>query len=139
MDFRFSTRQALSVLAIAAAGVGASSAFAQSMEYRRGYDQGYRDGAEAANAQAQPQAPMIGRIAILEARYGVRDAMCDARESIQQMAFRRRHVDVRVGNELCGDPAPGRPKRLFVTYRCGDAPEQRVMAPESSVLALSCR
>ena len=139
MNLKFPMRKSGSLLAFATLGMAAGSAFSQSMEYRRGYEQGYRDGVEAAGAQAQSAPMMIGRITILEARYGIREAACDARENIQQMASRRRHIDVRVSNELCGDPAPNRPKRLFITYRCGDGPELRVNGPENSTLAMNCR
>ena len=140
MDLKFPMKRVVSVLTFAALGSMAGSAFSQSAEYRRGYDQGYRDGVEAASAQTQAQPPvMAGRIEILEARYGLRGASCDPSESLRQIAARRRHVDVKVDNALCGDPAPRQTKRLSVTYRCGDGPEQRVAGPEGSVVALSCR
>ena len=54
MAIQFPMKHALSALVLATLGMTAGSAFAQSTEYRRGYDQGYRDGVEATNAQAQP-------------------------------------------------------------------------------------
>ena len=138
MDTRFSKKQALLALAFIIAGLGAGSAFSQSAEYRRGYDQGYRDGIEAANAQAQAGRG-AGRIIIRDASYGTRDASCDARDAIQQIAGWRRHLEVRASNDLCGDPAPRRPKRLVIAYTCGDGPEQRVFGREGNVLAISCR
>ena len=138
MAIQFPMKHALSALVLATLGITAGSAFAQSTEYRRGYDQGYRDGVEATNAQAQP-APTMGRISIVDAQYGTREARCDAGPAIQQIASRRRTIDVTVNNNLCGDPAPNRTKRLSVTFRCGDGPEQRVSGPEGRVLAISCR
>ena len=64
------------------------------------------------------------------------------------LAFARRAVrneiernngNVRVGNQLCGDPARGEYKRLRVVYRCGDSEAVRVIARENEVLRLSCR
>jgi len=138
MIIQFPMKHTLSVLVLATLGMTAGSAFSQSMEYRRGYDQGYRDGAEATTAQAQ-QATRMGRITIVDAQYGNREARCDAGPGIQQIASRRRYIDVTVDNNLCGDPVPNRPKRLSVTFRCGDGPEQRVGGPEGRVLAISCR
>jgi hypothetical protein len=115
-----------------------ATASAQSEEYRHGYEQGYRDGAEAQN-RADHGGP-AGRIIIEEAHYGVRGAgFCDARGAVQQMVGWRRHFDVPVSNNLCGDPAYGAPKMLFVRYRCGDSQPARVEAPENSVLQLSCQ
>jgi hypothetical protein len=113
------------------------SASAQSMEYRRGYDQGYRDGIEAQSRQEQPGGR--GRISIEEARYGVRGASCDAREQVQQAVGWRRHVSIAVNNNLCGDPAPGVPKRLRVTYRCSNGEVFEVRGPERGVATLYCR
>jgi hypothetical protein len=127
------------VAALAVTGCTISAtASAQSEEFRRGYEQGYRDGAEA-QSHADHQGP-AGRIIIEEAHYGVRGGgFCDARETVQQMAGWRRHVDVPVSNNLCGDPAYHMPKALFVRYRCGDSQSARAEAPENGVLQLSCQ
>ena len=137
MDTKFTPTKTLSVLAFVMLGLLSAPAFSQSAEYRRGYDQGYRDGAEAATAQAQPGG--MGRIIIVEAIYGTRGASCNALDAIQQSSGRRRHLEVRANNDLCGDPAPKQPKRLAITYRCGDGPEQRVVGREGSVVVMSCR
>ena len=125
--------------ALAAIGLLASATVgAQSEEYRRGYDQGYRDGAEA-QSRADHGGP-AGRIIIEEAHYGVRGGgFCDARGQIQQMVGWRRHFDVPVSNNLCGDPAYGVPKMLFVRYRCGDSQPAKAEAPENSVIQLNCQ
>lgn len=137
MDTKFTPTRTLSVLAFVMLGVLAAPAFSQSTEYRRGYDQGYRDGAEAASAQAQPGG--MGRIVLVDAIYGTRGASCNALNTIQQTSGRRRHLEVKANNDLCGDPAPGQQKRLSITYRCGDGPEQRVAGREGTLVAMSCR
>jgi len=139
MAVKFSLGCIVSALTIATLGTLAGPAFSQSAEYRRGYDQGYRDGAESARSPAE-NAPMRGRIAILSASYGVRGAQCDAGANIQALATGRRHVDVKVDNELCGDPAQGQGnKQLQVTYSCGNGPERRAGGPEGSIVSISCR
>ena len=138
MNFANYRKSALCAAMVAAFSLASASAGAQSEEYRRGYDQGYRDGAEAQSRT--DQGGPAGRIIIEEARYGARDAgMCDARGAIQRIAGWRRHIDVRVDNNLCGDPAYGVPKMLFVRYRCGDSQSARVEAPENGVMQLSCQ
>ena len=117
--------------------VVAISASAQSMEYRRGYDQGYRDAIEAQSHQEQQSGR--GRIYIEDVRYGVRGASCDAREQVQHAIGWRRHVSIAVNNNLCGDPAPGVPKRLRVTYRCSNGEVFEVRGPERGVATLYCR
>jgi hypothetical protein len=147
-------KHAVSALMLAALGGLAGSAWAQNTDYRRGYDQGYRDALEAVIAQAQalshnrvqvqplpvPVPVEVPRLQILEANYGIRGALCDARPSVQQIVgMNYRNVEIRANNDLCGDPASGRPKRLSITYQCADGVDQRVAGPEGSVLNLSCR
>ncbi len=150
MKIDFARKQVLSGVAFAALGMLAVPAFSQSPEYRRAYDQGYRDGVEAVISQAQalvqaqgparPRPPeMLARIAILEASYGVQGAVCDARASVQQLVANHRSIEIMANNDLCGDPASGRPKRLFITYRCADGFEHRAVGPEGDGLVLSCR
>jgi hypothetical protein len=123
------------VVALLAAASGVANA--QSAEYRRGYDQGYHDGMEAQNHREHEGA---GRIVIEEARYGRRDGgSCNPRDVIQQAIGGRRHFDINVNNDLCGDPAPHEPKHLHIRYRCGDSQSVEAEAPGGSVLALSCQ
>ncbi len=120
----------------AALGMACTTASAQSQEYRRGYDQGYRDGAEAQSSADHHQP---GKIIIEESHYGSREGgFCDSRETLQRMAGWRRHLDVQASNNLCGDPARGIPKHLEVRYRCGDSQSVRVEAREGEVLELNC-
>jgi hypothetical protein len=138
MSIAFSKKNVLGLAMISALIAASGAACAQSPEYRQGYDQGYRDAMEAQNHH-EHDGP-AGRIIIEEARYGAHDGgACDARDAIQRNVGWRRHFDVLVGNELCGDPAHGQPKRLHVRYRCGDSQPVHAEAPEGAIVALSCQ
>ncbi|HEU0368134.1 MAG TPA: hypothetical protein VFR42_02925 [Candidatus Acidoferrum sp.] len=134
---KFSTQQILRAAVVLALGAASASSFAQSTEYRRGYDAGYGDGVRAAQGGGGRGGDRWN-LRIEEATYGVRGASCDARRAVREEAERNRN-DVRVGNQLCGDPARGAQKRLFVTYRCGDGDIMRASGREDEVLHLSCR
>jgi hypothetical protein len=125
------------VLALAAASTGA---FAQSAEYRRGYDDGYAAGQrDARNGPGVADGSMPwGRLHIEEAEYGVRDASCNARRSVRDQVERNRGI-VTANDQLCGDPAPNQQKRLRVVYRCGDSAPARAYARQGERLRLSCR
>lgn len=125
------------VAAIVALSAATTSAFAQSAEYRRGYEDGYTAGMRAAD-QDRDRYPARGRLYIEEAQYGVRGASCDARRTVWDEA-RRNDGNIRIGNQLCGDPARGATKRLRVVYRCGDSDAMRVVGQEGEILRLSCR
>jgi hypothetical protein len=135
MSIAFSNKKLLGLTVVSVLMAASSVACAQSAEYRQGYDQGYRDAIES---QSHHEGP--GRIIIEEARYGAHDGgACDARDAIQRNVGWRRHFDVLVGNELCGDPAHGQQKHLHVRYRCGDSQPVHAEAPEGAVIALSCQ
>lgn len=138
MNHQFVRKTMLCAVAFVTLGALSASAFAQSTEYRRGYDQGYRDGMEAQSRQGQP-GRSGARIIVEEASYGTRDGLCDARDAVQQAVGWRRNVTITANNELCGDPAPKRPKRLVVSYRCGDGPVLNVRTREGSTVTLNCR
>ena len=133
-------RQLIRIAAVLALTAASTSAFAQSAEYRRGYDDGYaagmRDARGGPGGQGGPMA--WGRLHIEEAEYGVRDATCNARRAVRDQLERTRG-SVTVNNQLCGDPAPGEQKRLRLVYRCGDSASARAFAREGEVLRLSCR
>ncbi|WP_426197248.1 hypothetical protein [Massilia sp. DWR3-1-1] len=138
----------LSRLAGAALLLAASaSAMAQSQEFRRGYDQGYRDGMAAAQGGGRDwrggghggNDQGRSRIEIERADYGVREGFCDARPAVMQALARGGNFSITAGNQLCGDPAPRKRKRLTVTYRCGDGEVQRGQADEGDALTLNCR
>jgi hypothetical protein len=137
MNTRFVCKQSLQLLILAALGAASASTFAQSPEYRRGYDQGYRDGLAAQEREGVRRDPE--RVIILSAQWGTRERSCDARDALKQLVGWRRHLDVVANNDLCGDPDQGRHKRLVVEYRCGDGPSQRTEARETNTLSISCR
>ena len=142
MDQQLTSKRLMCALAFIGLGVVSAAASAQSQEYRRGYDQGYRDGMAAAQGRGGQQdhgGYGRGRLHIAEALYGVRNASCDARESVRQMAGRYSNPSITANNQLCGDPAPGARKRLTVTYRCGDSPLVRAQADEGDSLTLNCQ
>jgi hypothetical protein len=141
MDIKLASKGVLCALGFMTLGAMSVSAFAQSTEYRRGYDQGYRDGIEAQSQQGQPgqQGGPRGRIHIEEARYGVRDATCDARDKVQQAVGWRRNVSIIANNELCGDPAPNRLKRLSITFRCGNEAALRTQTREGGTITMNCQ
>ena len=138
MNIKFTGKGVLCALGFITLGAISASAFAQSAEYRRGYDQGYRDGIEAQNRQGQ-QDEERGRIIIEDASYGTRDARCDIRETIQNAVGWRRNISIAANNDLCGDPAPNRLKQLEIRYRCGDGPVLRERVREGGTVTLNCR
>jgi len=133
-----SMRRIVAVLALTAAS---TSAFAQSADYRRGYDDGYAAGQRDSRGDRGDRGDR-GRsewgIRIEEADYGTRGAMCDARRAVRQ-AVERSGDAVPVGNHLCGDPAVGAIKRLNVVYRCGNGEPVRASAREGETLRMACR
>ena len=129
-------RPALRLAAIVALTVASASAFAQSAEYRRGYEDGFAAGQRAAHDDRGGRPG--GRIYIEDAEYGARGATCDARRAVWG-EMERNNGNVRAGNQLCGDPARGEQKRLRVVYRCGDSEALRVVAREGEIMRLSCR
>lgn len=137
----FVMRMAALLALTAASGALSTSAFAQSAEYRRGYDDGFAAGQRAAFEERgydRGRGPGWGGLRIEEADYGARGAMCDARRAVRAEAERNGGA-VRVGNHLCGDPIPYQPKRLNVVYRCGGDEPVRVNAREGDTLRLVCR
>jgi hypothetical protein len=134
-----SMRHIVAVLALTAAS---TSAFAQSADYRRGYDEGYaagqRDSRGDRGDRGDRERGQDWGIRIEEAEYGTGNAMCNARRAVRDAAERNGGV-IPVGNQLCGDPAISRPKRLNVVYRCGNSEPVRVSARENETMRLSCR
>ncbi len=128
---------ACKLLCIGAIAAASAPAFAQSREFQRGYDQGYRDGIEAAQNQGPDRRG--SRIRLERAVYGFRGEVCDATEAVRNVAGGRRNVVITANNDLCGDSAPNRPKTLNVTYRCTDEAVRRVSVREGQSVTLSCR
>jgi hypothetical protein len=135
----FNTRPLLRIAAILALSAATTSAFAQSAEYRRGYDDGYAAGLREAGGGRDGRGEGRGwRVFIEDAEYGTHFASCDARRAVRSQVERNRGT-VRADNQLCGDPARGEPKRLRIVYRCGDREAVRVVARENETVQLSCR
>lgn len=122
------------VLALAAASTATStSAFAQSAEYRRGYEDGYAAGLREDRGRGQWRS----NLRVEQADYGARGGMCDARQAVRREI--ERNGVVVVGNHLCGDPAFNVEKRLNLVYRCGNDAPIRLTARENETLRLDCR
>jgi hypothetical protein len=137
---RIAKQQIMRVAAVLALTAASTSAFAQSADYRRGYEDGFaaaqrgdRDGRDGRGRGGE-----WGGLRIEQAEYGARGAYCDARRAVRNDIGRRGGAVV-ASNDLCGDPAIGAPKRLTVIYRCGDDAPQQVSARENDTLRLSCR
>ncbi|MEO6407239.1 MAG: hypothetical protein ABIO45_00600 [Burkholderiaceae bacterium] len=128
---------ARNLFCIAAMAAASVPAFAQSREFQRGYEQGYRDGVESTQNQGPDRRG--SRIRLERAVYGFRGEVCDATEAVRNVAGGRRNVMIAANNDLCGDSAPNRPKTLTVTYRCADEAVRRVSVREGQSLTLTCR
>ena len=131
----FNNRPLLRIAAVLALSAATTSAFAQSAEYRRGYDDGYAAGLREAGGRGDRRG---GRVFVEDAEYGTHFTSCDARHAVRYQVERNRG-SVRADNQLCGDPARGEPKRLRIVYRCGDSEAVRVVARENETVRLSCR
>jgi hypothetical protein len=131
----------LSAVAAIALVAPLTAVHAQSAEFRRGYDEGYRAGMDAARGGEGRGEGGGGRrrIIIEDAVYGDRDGVCDARPAVQTMVERQRDPLIRADNRLCGDPARGRAKSLEITYRCGDGRMLRTSIREDTQAVLTCR
>lgn len=78
-----------------------------------------------------------GGIRILEAWYGRNRRVCDASHALRSACDGRESCAVKAGNELCGDPTPGRVKQLTVTFSC-HGQVRTTDRPEPSILGLRC-
>ena len=133
----------LAALALSAAGTSAS---AQSREFMRGYEQGFRDGVASVQGGAgrPPGMPVHpgwrpGRLVIEEARFGLFNGpSCDARRTVQNIVDGRGVNEVYASTRLCGDPAPNRPKQLTVTFRCDNRPALRRTVNEGQIMRFPC-
>lgn len=148
MHTTLTTHLAPRLLAVALLGALAAPAFAQSAEYRRGYDDGYVAGVAAAQSgNVQPRGPYgnfggngpYAPVRVDRADYGTAGQFCDARNALQQRLTSQRNNLVQSDNGLCGDPAPGQVKQLTVRLRCQNGGTQRLVVPEGQAQAISCR
>jgi len=76
-------------------------------------------------------------IRIIEARYGTDRRTCDATRALRRACEGESDCMLKAGNELCGDPTPGRVKTLYVTYRCKGR-VRNVTRTEGKMLSLDC-
>ena len=133
---RIAKQHIMRIAAVLALTAATSSAFAQSADYRRGYEDGYAAGQR--DDRDDRGGPGRDSLRILEANYGVRGSTCNARRSVRDSMERNRGVVV-ANDKLCGDAAPGKVKRLQVVYRCSDDEPQRAVARQGDTMRLSCR
>ena len=120
--------------------------------YRQGFQDGYRQGFEDGSRRwpgagpagapppgipAAPASAPLHAIRVTQADYGDGYSDCSATAAVARLLDGRRGGSVRAGNELCGDPAPGRRKTLRVLYFCGGQ-EREATAPQNEMLSLRC-
>jgi len=92
---------------------------------------------------ASPSRPTVVKqsydppIRIIEARYGTDRRSCNATRAMRRACEGDDSCSVKAGNELCGDPAPGQVKTLYVTYRCEGRPRD-ITRTEGKYLRLDC-
>lgn len=134
---RTATQHIIRIATVLALTAASTSAFAQSEEYRRGYDDGYTAGQRAAHDD-RGRGPDRNRLRIMDAAYGHGAKTCDARRAVRDQVEANRGVIV-ANNRLCGDPSPRVAKRLTIDYRCGDGQPLRVVMRETETMRLSCR
>lgn len=110
---------------------------------RPDYRRDYRYGTPYVRPQPYPypdygqRAQRMGGLQILEAWYGRGRRVCDAAHTMRRACEGQPGCEVKAGNELCGDPAPGVVKGLTVTYRChGDV--RRAEQREPGHIGLRC-
>src|SRR5688572_5264845 len=71
-------------LSFVALGALSAPAFAESTEFRRGYEQGFQDARDGRNQQHGQYQNSRRRISIEQARYGTRGRTCDAEVALQR-------------------------------------------------------
>jgi len=131
------TQTIVRLAAILALTTASTSVFAQSTEYRRGYEAGYAAGQRAAT-EGRDHHEGWGRVHIEEAEYGAEGRMCDARRAVHDQVERNDGA-VHADDGLCGDPARGVQKHLRIIYRCGDSEPMRAFVRQGETMRLSCR
>ena len=128
------------IAALLTLAAASTSVFAQSADYRRGYDDGYA----AAQRDAREDGGRGDRgrdrsyLQILEAAYYGPDGSCNARRGVRAEVEENRGV-VAASDKLCGDPDVGARKTLRIVYRCGDDAPQRLVVRQYEKARLSCR
>ena len=158
MNIRSTSKLGLLVaVGFVALGAMSAPAFSESTEFRRGYEEGFRDAMNGKRPQHGQYQGRNGRIDIGTAIYGAqgrRGQTCNAEPALQKAINRAdnngnnrwdsdrnrspRNFSIVASDRLCGDPSPHRAKSLVVTYRCGNSDLMRVQAAEGNTLRMRC-
>ena len=144
MARKIATLRLVGLIGVLALGAASSTVSAQSREWQRGYEQGFRDGVASVQGggippfQPPPAGWQSGRLIVQEASFGVRGSTCDARPAVQSIVDRHGPNRVYASTQLCGDPAPNRAKTLWITYSCDGRRPTNVSAPEGRWLDMRC-
>ncbi|KZE32537.1 hypothetical protein IMF23_15620 [Chelatococcus daeguensis] len=81
-------------------------------------------------------------IVVRQAQYGLPGGggkTCSAYSSVSNLCLGRSSCEIKVNNELCGDPAPGSRKTLFVSWQCDpDNREYFDSAQEYATMTIAC-
>ncbi|MEM6576608.1 MAG: hypothetical protein AAF736_20205 [Pseudomonadota bacterium] len=88
--------------------------------------------------QEPPPNAQRGALYIAVAEYGARDRICDAAPTLAYSCDGVERCDVPVDNDLCGDPARGTPKSLYLAYWCDGELSERDYR-EGQTVSLRCR
>ena len=79
-----------------------------------------------------------GGMEVIDAWYGTSGRSCDARGVVRATCEGRDYCEVRADNNLCGDPAGGDRKDLFISYSCGDG-LRTITVREREIARAYCR
>lgn len=88
--------------------------------------------------QQPPPDAQRGALYIAVAEYGSGERLCDAAPTLAYSCDGQSRCDVPVDNDLCGDPARGTPKSLYLAYWCDGELSERDYR-EGQTVSLSCR
>lgn len=79
-----------------------------------------------------------GGVQILEAYYGSGERLCDATRAVERECSGDGECRVVADNHLCGDPARGEHKSLYVAFECGYDGRRVALARERESLNIYC-
>lgn len=79
-----------------------------------------------------------GDMRILEAFYGSGDRLCDATRDLAYRCDGHSECRIDAGNRLCGDPARGERKSLYLAYECGRGGREIILAAEGQDFSIVC-
>ena len=98
---------------------------------------GFGSGSGSSRPVTQSAAREDPPLRIVEARYGTDRRTCDATRAVRRACEGESDCSLKAGNELCGDPTPGRVKQLTVTFSC-HGQVRTTDRPEPGILGLRC-